>query len=188
MLTTRSVWTGWINDHAYGAELVLNHLYEKGARRLALLCPENEISFTKDLEAAFRKWGTEKGIDFSVFYTQEDSMERDGFEVMSELLSQPSPPDALFTAYSPLAFGAATAASAAAVRVPEDLLIVTTATDEIANYQGRGPQLSSLDLHPERLGSKAVELLLALIDGNREQLPYLIQPDLTVRDSTGSKL
>jgi len=175
----------WIdNDHASGAEMVLTHLFERGARRPVLLSAENEISFTKDLEASFRSWCARKGVTGSVRYTQEDSMERDGFEVMQELLAGEDPPDALFAAYSPLAFGAATAAAAAGVRIPEDLLVVTTATDEISNYQGKYAQLTSVDLHPERLGSTAVRLLAAMIDGEVDELPHLVKPDLTIREST----
>lgn len=177
--------SNWIdNDHAYGCRLVMDHLHAEGARHPVLLCPENEISFTQDLERAFREWCLEKHLDFDVIYTHEDSMERDGYQAMVDLLQRDVPPDSLFAAYTPLAFGAATAANSAEVRIPDDLLVVTTATDEISGSLGRGPQLTSLDLHPERLGTQAVQQLIAMINDKDAELPRLIKPDLTIREST----
>lgn len=175
----------WVdNNHTYGAEMVLNHLYENGARRPVLLSPENAISFTRDVERAFRKWAAEKGLEPLIVHTQEDSMERAGFEVMTELLGSASPPDAMFATYSPLALGAVSAAEAANVRIPEDLMIVTAATDEMPRFQGRGPALTTLELHPDRLGRTAVQMLLSILDGKDNGSPHIIEPDLTIREST----
>lgn len=175
----------WIdNDHAYGTRIVLDHLMEQGARKVALLCPTNDISFRYDIEKAYRDWCVKHGLDVEICYTQEDSMERAGYDGMTNLLSQANPPDAVFAAYSPLAFGAARAAGVAGVKVPEELMIVTTATQEVSTYQGIQSQITSLDLHPDRLGQEAARLLVALVDGQTSDLPQLVQPDLTVRGST----
>lgn len=182
---TNSEATNWIdNDHSHGARLVLDHLYSQGARRIVLLCPAINISFIRDMEQAYRGWSAERGLNSSIVYTQEDSMERAGYDAVSNLLSQQVPPDAIFAVYTPLAFGAATAAAAAGVRIPEDLMVVMTATEELTTYQGTGSQITSLDLHPERLGHEAARLLMARIEGHKTDLPYLIEPDLSIREST----
>src|SRR5690606_40518853 len=67
-----------------GAELVVNHLHQQGARSLALLSPENKISFTQDIEHSFRKRCAELGLGCRVHSTRDDSMERAGFDGRSE--------------------------------------------------------------------------------------------------------
>lgn len=57
-------------------------------------------------------------------YEQGDYSYQSGFDAAMRLLSQPSPPDAIFCANDPMAFGALDAAKALGLRIPDDLSVV----------------------------------------------------------------
>jgi DNA-binding LacI/PurR family transcriptional regulator len=175
----------WVdNDHVAGARTVLEHLARRGARRIVLMTSPTVMSYTLDVETAYRAWCAERGAEPLVVHAREDLTESAGYEVASALLAGPHPPDAIYASYDRLAFGTLLAAQARGVRVPDDLLIVMTATDSRAAQSAR-PSLTSLNLHPDEIGRQAAELLVDLVEGREPALPHRIVPTrIVARGST----
>lgn len=170
----------WVdNDHVAGTRSMLDHLRRRGARRIALMTSPIEISYTLDVERAYREWCAEHGVEPLVNATAAELTERAGFAAAEELLALPEPPDAIFATYDRLAFGTLLAAQARGVGVPDDLLLATTATESQAPQQAR-PPLTTLNLHPLEIGRAAARLLVDLVEGRRPARPRIYVPHRVV--------
>jgi DNA-binding LacI/PurR family transcriptional regulator len=175
----------WVdNDHARGARSALDHLWRRGARDVALMTSPTVMSYTVDVEAAYREWCSERGVRPTVTFAREDLTESAGYDAATSLLQMSTPPDAIYTSYDRLAYGTLLAAEARGFRVPDDLLLVTTAVDSGGEHPTR-PAITSLDLNPGEIGRRATELLADLVEGIEPPDHHVIVPTtLVVRAST----
>lgn len=174
----------WVdNDHAAGARALLEHLRKRGAERVALITSRTVMSYTADVERAFRGWCKDHSVAPQIVHVP-DLTERAGFAAAAHLLAQADPPDAIYATYDRLAHGALLAAQAQGVRVPDDLLLVATATESAVAPSVR-PSLTVLNLHPEQIGHHAAELLVDLIEGREPAEHHVIIPTrIVARAST----
>ncbi|HST40250.1 MAG TPA: LacI family DNA-binding transcriptional regulator [Conexibacter sp.] len=177
----RSCWVD--NDHIAGTRAVLDHLQRSGAERIALMTSPLEISYTFDVERAYREWCARARVEPLVKAPELGLSERAGYAAAGELLSLPEPPDAIFATYDRLAYGTLLAAEARGVRVPEDLLLATTATESQAPEQAR-PALTTLNLHPAEIGRAAASLLIALLDDEEPARHVVVPHRVVARSST----
>lgn len=178
----------WVdNDHIAGTRSMLDHLRRRGGRRIALMTSPIEISYTVDVERAYRMWCQEQGIAPQVKITAPDLTERAGFAAASELLALDEPPDAIFATYDRLAFGTLLAAEARGVAVPDQLLLATTATESQAPEQAR-PSLTTLNLHPQEIGRAAARLLTDLLDGETPEHQHVHIPHRVIARSSTRRL
>jgi len=175
----------WVdNDHLAGAQSVLNHLARRGARRIALMTSPTVMSYTTDVESAYRTWCTEHGMKPLVTRVRADLTESAGFTAARKLLRMAQPPDAIYATYDRLGVGALLAARAAGIAVPDDLLLAVTATESRGAEPTR-PSLTALSLHPDQIGERAAELLIALVEGRTPNPLHVIVPTrLITRTST----
>ena len=180
----RSAWVD--NDHIAGTCSILDHLARCGGRRIALMTSPLEISYTLDVERAYRDWCAKHRVEPLVKATELGLTERAGHAAATELLALPDPPDAIFATYDRLAYGTLLAAEARGVRVPEDLLLATTATESQAPETAR-PALTTLNLHPEEIGRCAAALLVELLDGQEPERHVLVPHRVIARASTRRK-
>jgi DNA-binding LacI/PurR family transcriptional regulator len=174
----------WIdNDHVRATRRVLDHLAKKGAKRIGLLTNPTRISYTVDVEDAYCAWCEERQLEPMIKYAPADLSERAGFAAGSEMLRSAEPPDAIHATYDRLAYGVVLAAEALRIRIPDDLLLAMTATNSGAPPQR--PTITSLDLHPAKIGRFAAELLVDLIE-EREPLErqVVVSARLIARGST----
>lgn len=179
----------WVdNDHIAGTRSMLDHLRRRGASRIALMTSPIEISYTVDVERAYREWCATQGTAPLIKTTAEDLTERAGYAAASELLALEEPPDAIFATYDRLAFGTLLAAEARGVSVPGELLLATTATESQAPEQAN-PSLTTLNLHPQEIGRAAARLLVDLLDGRAPVEEHVHVPHRVVaRASTRGRL
>lgn len=174
----------WVdNDHVAGTRSVLDHLARRNAQRIALMTTPTIISYSVDVEQAYRDWCAEHGMEPLVSKTDRQLTESAGFAAASDLLSLPTPPDAIFASYDRLAFGALLAARACGASVPGDLLLAMTST-ESRQGQSSGPSVTALDLHPDQIGQRAIELLIDIVEGRRTGGHVLVPTRLIPRTST----
>lgn len=174
----------WVdNNHIAGAWSMLDHLARRGGERIALMTSPIEISYTIDIEHAYRGWCERRGVAPLVKRTASDLTERAGYDAALELLALEQPPDAIFATYDRLAFGTLMAADARDVRVPGDLLLATTATESQAPEQV-SPSLTTLNLHPEEIGRSAAGLLVDLLDEHEPAQRHVIVPHRVIARSS----
>ena len=174
---------GWFVDSAVaeGTRAVLDHLWEKGARRVAVVSWEMEDAFRSDTESAYREWASARGMPAIV---ERWPHPRSGIDEgrMSRLVAR-SDVDAVYTVTLPFALAIVGAARTVGRSVPGDLLVASARdlreTPETAD-------VTTVEFHPELLGEAAVDLLLRRLDGS--ELPDIaertVPPSLSVRGST----
>lgn len=177
----RSCWVD--NDHIAGTRAILDHLARRGGRRIALMTSPLEISYTLDVERAYREWCAQHRVEPLVKTTELGLTERAGHAAAGELLALPQPPDAIFATYDRLAYGTLLAAETLGVRVPEDLLLATTATESQAPEAAR-PELTTLDLNPGEIGRSAAGLLVELLDEQETARHVVVPHRISARAST----
>jgi DNA-binding LacI/PurR family transcriptional regulator len=169
----------WVdNDHPAGVRALLEHLRRRGAHRIALITSDTVMSYNVDVELTFREWCEAHGIE-PLIVRARDFTEGAGFAVAQKLLSRPTPPDAIYATYDRLAYGTLLAAQARGVRVPQDLLLVSTATESGSASLVR-PSLTVLNLYPEMIGERAAELLVELVEGREPPQRQIIVPTRVV--------
>ena len=179
------------SDDVLVGEMATNHLIELGRKRIAHIGSCNS-STSFDRLRGYRNALVAAGLpspnEMVVSRKRvEEEGDRIGFQVMRELLSLKSKPDAVFCYNDLTAIGAIEATLRAGLRVPEDIAFVGCGNFRYSNFL-RVP-LSSIDQGTAELGRVAGGFALELVT-NPQQEPrsLLVPPTLVARESTlGSK-
>jgi hypothetical protein len=166
------------------ARSVLNHLTRRGAKRIALMTNPVVVSYTVDVEDAYREWCADHDMPPRVSHVGADLTESAGYAAAQKLLSLEPKPDAIYATYDRLGVGALLAARAVGISLPGDLLIAVTAT-ESSEAAATRPSLTALSLHPDQIGERAAAMLIALVEGREpDDVHALVPTRLIPRMST----
>lgn len=161
---------------------MLDHLAKRGARRIALLVPEPGWGWAGETISAYEAWTDAHDAPRLVVPVAMRHGEKSAFTAAHRLLAGRTPPDAIFVDAARFVRGVLQAAKATRRRVPADLLIAA-GVDTVTAREG-DPPVTALDLHPERQGVAAVEMLLARLNDLQIQAPRHIPATLRLRAST----
>lgn len=154
----------WVdNDHPKAMRRLLQHVSRGGARRVALVGIPLTTTYAVDATDAYKRWCFENKSEAQIEYARNFT-EAAGFAAASELLRTRPRPDAICAPLDRLALGVLLAAKALAIDVPAELLVAGVTNSEASRLAR--PSLTALDLHPERVGASAVDLLLNLAEGH----------------------
>lgn len=177
-------------DNAGGARAAVDHLLSLGRRRIAHV--GGPIG---NLEARQRKQGyldalAAAGQDPIV--AQGGFTQTSGFEAARRLLAEGDRPDAIFAANDAMAIGVILAIQDAGLRCPQDVAVV--GFDDVPIADLVRPGLTTLHIDIAGMGRRAVERLIAEVDGGDASQPRaandaardLIVPRLVVRQSCGA--
>jgi DNA-binding LacI/PurR family transcriptional regulator len=171
------------NDHVAGTRTVLDHLAERGGRRVALLLADLRDSFTADCVDAYRAWCRERGLE-SIIETVSMPRLADPDQA-NRILALDRPPDAVYATEEALGVALLRAAQGRRLSVPDDLLLAVAADRDPV---GAEVPLTTLELDPARTAAEAVDVLVELIeDRTPPQRERLIPTRLVVRDSTAGR-
>lgn len=145
-------------------ELLLDHLYQRGARRIALLVGQAQRHSYLDVRAAYETFVGERGLPSMVMTAPEDGGEDAGYASCVKLLERHPGVDAVCATVDAFAVGVVRALVEAGRRVPADVLVAT-------RYDGLrartcDPPLTAVDLHLDRVAAEAVSLLLERLAGD----------------------
>ncbi|MGN6796508.1 MAG: LacI family DNA-binding transcriptional regulator [Streptosporangiaceae bacterium] len=181
-------------DHTWYVELdnyantrqVLDHLAERGAKRIAILTPRAGWAWATETLRAYESWTGEHGFPRLVTPVAMQPGEHSAFQAASRLLAARTPPDAVFVVAERFIRGVLRAARESGKQVPSELLLAA-GVDGVYAWEG-DPPVTALELHPERMAEAAVTMLLARIDGDSEEPPAHVPATLHVRASTGGLL
>jgi DNA-binding LacI/PurR family transcriptional regulator len=172
-------WAG--RDERPGTEELLDHLFGKGARRIAMVTGEDDNSWTRGSREAYLAWTAKKAMKVRLF----DRAEKEGFEagldIGRHLMASSDRPDAVIGASSLFAAGIATAAQRMGLRIPSDLRIASMSDSEVT--RGFAPPITSLDLQPEVIGKACVDMLCDILDGKSPKT-FVTRSVLRARAST----
>jgi len=167
-------------DYRGGAEMAVAHLVENGHRKIGMVCHEmRDAGIWQERFQGFLNAMNANGCAVNNDFIADCSLSiGSSFKVVSQLLSKPHRPTALYCANDELAVGALNAAVACGLRVPEDISII--GHDGSLYSETTFPRLTTVSICPFEIGVTCMEqLYLALnkksIDPVRTVEPVLIQ-------------
>jgi DNA-binding LacI/PurR family transcriptional regulator len=185
-------------DHDRAARLALTHLKKLGHRRIALFRGQPGSSDTEDRSRAILKTAAALGLKIPSELTLQlsgegeeeifapDAAYQEGYAFGKKLLARGMDFTALFAFDDASAIGAIRAFLDAGLRVPDDVSVV--GFDDIQNAAYHNPRLTTVRQPLREMGRIAARVLLERIHapGPSNGSFVVVQPELIVRDSTGS--
>jgi LacI family transcriptional regulator len=175
-------------DDVAGGSLAVTHLLESGRRRIAFVGGPTSVRQVADrLEGSRRAVAQHPDASLEVIETAALTV-LEGRAAGEALRDRPAAarPDAIFAANDLLAVGVLQAlVMLGSVAVPDDIAII--GYDDIDFSAATVVPLSSIRQPSELIGRRAVELLLAEVEGSEEREQVVFQPELVVRESTGGR-
>ena len=174
-----------ILDDWNGAYNITEHLIQQGARRIAILAGPESLLISRNrlagYQSALKRYSLPQRPEYEVhieFQTAEAEA------ALTAWLALPEPPDAIFAINYTNAFDLLVALKKRRIRVPQDVAVVGFGDEFMAAMIE--PALTTVDLHPYRIGQQAARLILEQL-----QLKELFQPrtfvisgDLIIRQSS----
>lgn len=175
----------WVdnNNFAIGYELTI-HFLQQGHRKIAFLGLSSNYIVTLDRLNGYKKALEDNGLTVDERLIVESKLIDDnGYDLMKQLLERGITPTGVIAGDDLLAFGAMRLINEQGMKVPEDIAIAGFNNVQLANYSS--PPLTTVEVNPFLLGSKAFELLLAAINSDYKSYNRAIVPaELVIRGST----
>jgi DNA-binding LacI/PurR family transcriptional regulator len=166
------------NDHTAATRLVLDHLWQGGARRIALVGEDARNTFTRDCLDAYRRWCGEHGLAAIEQMAPTSYTAADARDIAHALLERGDRPDAVYANDEELGVAVLLAAESLSVRVPEDLLVATCA--DVQEFGHLPVEMTTLELDPAATAAAAVDLLIDLIEGRTPERRRIVIPSRLV--------
>lgn len=176
-----------VSDDFLGAKLATAHLLEQGHKRIAFICAKPALTQTQERLAGYRDAleAGDQAFDEALIRVMPSFHDALGYQAVRELLQLSDRPTAIFAASDTMAIGGYQAAREAGFSIPGDVAFI--GYDDISPVALLQPPLTTVRTAYYDFGRLATELLLDLIDGQKEAPQrVVIQPDLVVRGSTGA--
>lgn len=169
-------------DNVGGGRIATQHLLELGHRRIAYIAGP-----TREWDGNERQMGYEQALGTHGIPVDHAVVVRGGNEpahgivAVEQLLALPAPPTALFCYSDAVALGAMRAVRAAGMSVPQDMSVV--GFDDISLAPFFEPPLTTVAQSIQEMGSKAVEMVLDLMEGKKVS-ESMLPSRLVIREST----
>ena len=175
-------------DNISSARKATEHLIRLGHCRIAHLSGPMNIILSRDRLRGYQQALAQHELEADAALVQEgDFTYESGYHLTLKLLALEKPPTAIFAANDEMAIGAIKAVRHRGGRVPDDVAVV--GFDDIHMASIFEPSLTTIAQPMFEIGQKAMELLLALIEGTSARRRQLVLPDrLVIRDSCGGEL
>lgn len=173
-----------ISDEEAGVRLAVDHLVDRGHRRIAMMAGRFSPYICEKRYQGFRKAMREHGLDIPPGYLRTTETDiKSATEAAIAMLRQENRPTAVFGANDEIATGIMKAAIRLGLRVPEDVAVV--GYDDSRVCEAMEPELTSVHIFRTRMGQESAALLLKLLHGEQpEKERVVIAPELVVRRST----
>jgi LacI family transcriptional regulator/LacI family repressor for deo operon, udp, cdd, tsx, nupC, and nupG len=171
-------------DKLSGARQAIEHLVHLGHRRIAFTGgPPSRQSRLERFEG-YRQVLGEKSIplDDSLVFEGEGTL-ASGVKAAGQMLAMSRPPTAFFCFNDLTAIGMIRALQQAGAKVPSDYSVVGFDNLEMASYYC--PPLTTVHQPTHRLGRRAINMLLELIQGKPNIRSERLPAELVIRESTG---
>jgi LacI family transcriptional regulator len=172
-----------VDDEAGGA-MAMTHLADTGRRHVVFVGGPFTLDQVRDREAGARRVARERGVRLDVVESANLSA-AEGVQAGRMLADAEERPDAVFAANDVVALGLLQGLIQSGLRVPEDVAIV--GYDDIDFAASATVPITSIGQPRDRIGSEAVELLLAEADGTAEPRQIVFGPGLVVRASSAPR-
>jgi LacI family transcriptional regulator len=172
-----------------GARQAVGHLISLGHQRIGFIDGPASLSTTRERQAGYAQALRDAGLTVSrdlIIYS--DFFHRAaGFDAVSKLLNSPKKPSAILVLSNNMVLGALEALHGRGLEVPKDMAIVGFGDTPSAVFLL--PPLTVVAQPAREIGATGARLLLErLQDPNRSRRSIVLDTQLIVRESCGSKL
>jgi len=180
-LTAQSGADAYIHcDHYKGGRIATEHLIECGCQNIVCLRGKQDISSARERYLGYKEVCNERGIALKVIdcdYSSEAG--RRATEQMLEIYPEV---DGIVACNDIVAISAYKVLHQKGIQVPKQIQLI--GYDNIRLAELVTPELTTVAQPIERIGVKAVELLLQKEEKEKE---YILEPKLIVRETTQNK-
>jgi DNA-binding LacI/PurR family transcriptional regulator len=174
-----------ILDDWNGAFNVTEHLIEQGARRIAILAGPESLLISRNRLAGYQNALRRHHMPLRPEYeTHINFRPESAVAALDNWLALPEPPDAIFAINYTNAFDLLVALKQRGIRVPDDMAVVGFGDEFMASMIE--PGLTTVNLHPYRIGQQAARLFLEQVRQKESFQPrtFVITGDLVIRQSS----
>lgn len=182
-----------IIDNFQGAYAATRHLIRNGYRKIAHITFSEQLALTKERWQGYQQALADHGIAYQPEWVKncrhEQTVLLEAEESVRQLLQLPSRPDAIFAASDRLTMGTLMALKKSGICIPQNMAVTGFTNSEIVDLLY--PPLTAVKQPAFEMGQLATELLIGLIESRRPVTRFetrVLTPELTVRDSTQSRL
>ena len=174
-----------IIDDWSGAFAITEHLILEGCRRIAVLAgPESLLISRQRIEgfqSALRRYHLPVQDHYLVY---SDFQTDTTLATLNKWLALPEPPDAIFAIRYTDAFTIMQALKQRGIRIPQDMAVAGFGDEFLASMVE--PGLTTVNLHPHRIGQQAARLFLEQVRLKESFQPrtFVIAGDLIIRQSS----
>lgn len=171
-------------DNLGGARLAAEHLLGLGHRRIGMINGPDDTTPGRERRAGFIEVLREAGVEVdAALDLAGDFREESGRVLTQQLLANPVPPTAIFTANNQMTIGALKAIRDLDVRVPDDVSVI--GFDDLALGSLLHPPLTCITRADEEQGELVMRLLLQRLEQDGPpQERIVLETHLEIRGST----
>lgn len=168
-------------------ELATEHLISLGHKSIVFLAGEGDWNVEKNgrLEGyrqALKRVGVSLDPDLMI---ENGWGAEDGYVGIKQFLEKKKNFTAIYSFNDLLAYGALRALSEAAIKVPEEVSVVSNDDREFSNYTS--PPLTTVKLPEEKIGIEGAKMFMEMLSNKKTFIPrqLLVEPEMIIRQSTG---
>ncbi len=185
-------------DNKQGAELLIQHLIDKGNKQIGLITlSPSHLSTLQDRKNGYKEALKKNGLEFREELMREVSFENLREDIIKEvdfLLSESNKVKAIFALNNLVALYTLEAIKQKGLSIPKDIALVSF--DDIDLFRFTSPPITAISQPLDKLGEHAMELLFSLINkksangtevlnGQPTESRVVLPVELMVRQSCG---
>jgi LacI family transcriptional regulator len=173
----------WV-DSAAGVTTAVEHLKSTGRKRLGFINGPRATNPGRRRVAAFEKATKANGLKYSsASVIQADAFSPEAGYSAVEDHGDLSQFDSMICANDQIAAGLLRYCFEKKIAIPQDLAVVGIDNTDLASFMR--PTLTSIDLHAEKRGAIAAQLMLDRLENpDRPPQQVVVEPTLVIREST----
>lgn len=171
-------------DNAAAARTVMEHLYALGHERIAVIGGPTDNPLHRQRLQGVKAAARARGRLRQLVVAPGDFSVESGYAAAGELLGSADAPTAAFCFSDQMALGVLAACRELGLRVPGELSVV--GFDDLASSRYLTPPLTTIRQPMREIGARAVNLLLAIIEGEDAPRQQTLDFSLMLRGSTAA--
>lgn len=175
-------------DGEHGMRLIVQHLVDLGHRRIGYVAPPPDLNFTQQRTTGYRAALETNRLPYDeALVVPGDMTQRGGASAAEALLAMDPPPTAILAGNDTMAFGVMRAIREHALTVGVDIAV--GGFDDVPDAEYVHPPLTTVRQPIYEIGRRICDMLIRILNGDAlAETQILLQPELVVRESCGTRL
>ena len=172
-------------DGEAGMRQLVQHLIERGHRRIAYISAPPDLMFASHRLEGYRQALVDGGIPFDEALIAVGGLTKaSGYEIGREFLAWDACPTAIIACNDLMALGVASAAQGLGLSV--GCSVAVAGFDDVPLAEHAHPALTTVRQPIYEIGQRICEMLIYLLEDELKERHVLLQPQLVVRESSGT--